>query len=100
MNPHIPKINKFGNISKNRGVLFLGDHIFLSSKVDSSTITLPIGALTKAFTVPYSSLSLKTTSIIKFPSTPGMPSSIGTIIVPFSSVLLNSLPICKGLNLI
>jgi AGCS family alanine or glycine:cation symporter len=40
----MPNIIKLGNISKNIGVLFGGDHIVLSLKVDLSTITLPIGA--------------------------------------------------------
>ena len=97
--PHIPNINKFGNISRNNGVLFLGDHIVLWLKVDSSTIGIPTGALTIAFTVPKSSLSLRTTSKVKFPSTPGIPSSISTRIVPFSSVLLKSSPIFKGINI-
>ena len=90
--PQILKINKFGNISKNRGVLLLGDHIVLWSKVDSSTIGSPMGASTIAFTVPKSSLSFRTTSKVKFPSIPGIPSSIGTRIVPFSSVITNSSP--------
>jgi len=85
-------------MSKNNGVLFLGDHIVLWSNVDSSTIGFPIGALTIAFTVPYSSLSLRITSKVKFPFTPGSPSSIETRMVPSSSVTLNSSPINKGLN--
>ena len=58
----------------------------------------PIGALTSAFTVPKSSVSLRTTSKVKFPSTPGISLSIGTIMVPCSSVVLYSGPILKGLN--
>ena len=52
MNPHTPRINKFEVTNKKSGALFGGDHIVRSSKVDSSTIGIPIGALTKAFTVP------------------------------------------------
>jgi len=97
MIPHIANVSKFGKMSKNNGVLLLGDHIVLWSKVDSSTIGFPIGAFTIAFMVPNSSLSLRTTSIAIFPSTPGIPSGIGTSIVPFSSVSLNS-SINNGLN--
>lgn len=52
MTIHIPKVSKFGIISRYKGVLLLGDHIVLSSNVDSSTIGIPTGAVIKAFTVP------------------------------------------------
>ena len=70
----------------------------LWSKVDSSTIAVPTEPETFAIRVPKSSLSFRTTSKVKLPSTPGIPSKIGTDIFPSSSVSLNSSPIKRGLN--